>query len=391
MVYAGANTASFQSASNDLKHLAELEIRSERVRRATLRNGKERCELARALAEAFEAKSLPEQRGGPSGKTAPQLSVVMSDGGRYQRFDRSAETAPDSESFWKESRVGILLSMKPQVFEVDPTPELPDFLKDVSIAQKLASMGKVPGENTADPSTSEVSSEPPWHSPELLSKDVVASGRSWKDFGPLLASSAWYSNFYQASHRVFVSDGSSAIEEMQGRWFSRFTSILDLMHALSYSLAAARAIHSDAQASWATYVRFATAIWQGRVDDVIKELEQDLPDAAPPDPQAPDGQTTNDARERIRQAIVYYRNHRDRMNYPKYRKAGYPLTSSLMESTVKQINKRVKGSEKFWSTEGGEALLRLRADYLSDSKPMDDHWKSTTQNASGCRAYKQAA
>ena len=75
------------------------------------------------------------------------------------------------------------------------------------------------------------------------------------------------------------------------------------------------------------------------------------------------------------------------MNYPEYRKRGYPLTSSIMESTVKQVNQRVKGSEKFWSSDGGEALLRLRGDYISDSRPMDGYWKVAQQNTTGCRNY----
>lgn len=390
MVYAGANTSSFQSASNDLKHLAEIEIKSERVRRATVRNGNARCELARLLSEAFTAKSIPEQRRGPTGKTPPKLAVVMSDGGRYQRLDRSAASSSDSDSFWKESRVGILLSMGSQAHKNDPTPDLPDFLQDVSIAKKLALIGKVAGENSSEPA-GEAPEEPPWQSPELLCKDVVASGKSWKEFGPLLASTAWYANFYQAEHRVFVSDGSTAIEDMQGRWFANFTSVLDLMHALSYCLAAARAMHTDTQDSWETYIHFAAAIWKGRIEDVISKLESYLQSESHSVAESDVEDTASkDSAEIVRQAAVYYRNHSKRMNYPLYRQKGYPLTSSLMESTVKQINQRVKGSEKFWSTQGGEALLRLRADYLSESKPMDEYWKITTQNANGCRAYTQA-
>ena len=87
---------------------------------------------------------------------------------------------------------------------------------------------------------------------------------------------------------------------------------------------------------------------------------------------------------------IYYRNHRTRMNYPQYRRKGYPLTSSIMESTVKQVSRRVKGTEKFWSTDGGEALPQLRGDYLSDSEPMNAYWQQTTKNADGSRAYLSA-
>jgi hypothetical protein len=382
MVYAGANKASYQVASDDLKQLAELDIKTERIRLATLRNGKARREFERLLQDAFLEKSIPDQNNsGPTDKEAPELAVVMSDGGRYQQFDRAGEK-PESGSFWRESRMAILLSMKTESYQEDPDADLPDFLQDVCIAKKLADMGSVAGENPKGQHR-DVSQESPWQRPELLSKEVIASGQTWKEFGPMAASSAWYAGFFKATERVFVSDGSSAIEEMQQQWFGNFTSVLDIMHALSYSLAAARAIHSEPSQSWECYRRFATLIWQGKVDEVISELDQQQKEIGQPPTDASD----MDAREIVRRSRVYYRNHLRRMNYPEYRRRGYPLTSAIMESTVKQVNRRVKGSEKFWSTIGGEAVLGLRAAYISDSKPMETYWQQTQQAANGCRAY----
>ena len=45
-----------------------------------------------------------------------------------------------------------------------------------------------------------------------------------------------------------------------------------------------------------------------------------------------------------------------------------------MESLVKQINLRVKGTEMFWDDpDGAEAILRLRAASLSDDGRLDRH------------------
>lgn len=388
MVYAGANKASYQVASDDLKELAELEIKPERIRLATLRNGKARRELSRTLQEAFLEKSIPDQNNsGPADKEAPELAVVMSDGGRYQRFDRNAPQ-PESGSFWRESRVAILLSMKTKSHEKDPDAELPDFLQDVCIAKKLADMGKVAGENPKKDrdKADKADKESPWKRPDVVSKDVIASGKTWNEFGPMVASSAWYAGFFKATERVFVSDGSSAIEDMQLKWFGKFTSVLDIMHALSYSLAAARAMHRDQAASWECYRRFATYIWQGNVGKVIEELDEHQAKIGLP----PKDASESDPREIVRRTRVYYGNHRSRMDYPSYRKQGYPLTSSIMESTVKQVNRRIKGSEKFWSTDGGDSVLGLRAAYISDSKPMDSYWQQAEKSANGQRSYLAA-
>jgi hypothetical protein len=79
------------------------------------------------------------------------------------------------------------------------------------------------------------------------------------------------------------------------------------------------------------------------------------------------------------------------MNYPEYRRLGLPLTSSHIESTIKQINRRVKGTEKFWSQPTSEVVLQLRADYLSDSAPLDAFWLRHQASQTGSNAYNQAS
>ena len=61
------------------------------------------------------------------------------------------------------------------------------------------------------------------------------------------------------------------------------------------------------------------------------------------------------------------------MKYDAYRKAGLPITSSPMESTIKQINRRLKGTEKFWS-DGADPMLHLVADRLSQTNVADKFW-----------------
>jgi len=72
------------------------------------------------------------------------------------------------------------------------------------------------------------------------------------------------------------------------------------------------------------------------------------------------------------------------MKYAEYRKQGLPITSSHIESTIKRINQRVKGTEKFWSESEAEELLQLRADYLSETEPMENFRTHRTETASGC-------
>ena len=84
----------------------------------------------------------------------------------------------------------------------------------------------------------------------------------------------------------------------------------------------------------------------------------------------------SDPRQLVLEALRYLRNNAERMRYDEYRRQGLPIMTSAVESAIKMINRRVKGSEKFWSEEGAEAILQLRADYLSETEIMPKFWSN---------------
>jgi len=394
MVYSGTTAASFAQASQDVLHLADLTISDERVRRACGRVGGDRVNEQQRLQEAFQSKSLPEQSyGKPADVEPPEIACVMCDGGRYQLLDRSV-VSPGCRSarkgeHWKESRIGLLVSMSGEQHESDPQPNLPPELRYEAMADKLSEIGKtgakldLADETAAAEETSTAASDG-LVGPTLEHRGVVASRQSWEAFGPLLASQAWYHGFAAATRKVFVSDGSATIEKLQQTHFSHYTSVLDILHALSYGLAAARVVSDNEASAKRKYDSWAAKIWEGRVDEVIDELIAYGRKFGQP----PSDARSDDPREVIRRSRVYYENHAYRMDYPSYRCAGFPLTSSLMESMVKQVSRRVKGSEKYWSSSGGESILRLCGEYLSDDKPMRAYWEHRSRHTPGVRAYR---
>lgn len=106
-------------------------------------------------------------------------------------------------------------------------------------------------------------------------------------------------------------------------------------------------------------------------------------------PQEEDGDTS--PRQIVAQALTYLQNHQRQMKYADYRKEGLPITSSYVESAVKQFNQRVKGTEKFWSETGAEAIRQLRADHLSEDEPLAAFWQSWQAKQTGQRPYRKAA
>lgn len=73
-------------------------------------------------------------------------------------------------------------------------------------------------------------------------------------------------------------------------------------------------------------------------------------------------------------ALGYVENNRSRMDYPRYRQLGLPISSAPVESVIKQVNRRLKGTEKFWLEGGAEAMLQVRAAYLSEDGRAERYW-----------------
>jgi hypothetical protein len=274
--------------------------------------------------------------------------------------------------------------MQSETHESDPTPELPEWLATSSAVAELAKMAEKQGSSeTSEPiqnPPTETLDEATYPAPKLVSREVVASGAEAESFGWQLAARAWQRGFPSAERQAFVADGAHVNWTIHRQHFSHATPILDLMHALSYAFSAAEAV-----AEKDVFRRWAKWIWAGEVSLVIAALREQQGRIGKPPAEA----SPTDPRERIDRALTYYEYHRSRMNYPEYRRLGLPLTSSHIESTIKQINRRVKGSEKFWLKSTSEAILQLRADYLSDSAPLDSFWLRHQARQTGANAYAQ--
>jgi hypothetical protein len=424
IVYAGIAGRSFAQADEMLEQLAELSIGAKQVERLTQTIGTERvAERDRATA-AFAGLPLLEKFAAAPGVTPPDLAVVMADGGRLQILDRAAalaaadsprvnpqgaaaasptsaaaadwdEEPPPKKGHWREDKVGLLLSMKSKAAAVDPCPDIPASFLDVLCIPKLARQlkknaraGEDAVEDTEDPQEVEevLQAEAVYEPPQVVTRQLAASRECWPSFAPQLAAAAWELGFQGAARKAFVADGSSNNWTLQRRFFGSFVPILDFIHALSYVFAAAMAGRTFA-AGWACYQEWITLVWQGKVAVVITALQARQVELGEPGADEPETSPS----QVVSKTLSYLENHQDKMKYAEYRTQGLPITSSLMESAVKQINQRVKGSEKFWSEAGSEPVLQLRADQQSDGVILEDFWDRRQAGATGQRRYRRSA
>jgi hypothetical protein len=141
-----------------------------------------------------------------------------------------------------------------------------------------------------------------------------------------------------------------------------------------------------ASEGWPIYWKWAQWIWGGQVQAVIEALQVRQQELGLPEKD----ESEESPRSKVADALRYLEHQKSRMHYDQYRRAGLPITSSHIESTIKQINRRVKGTEKFWSEGGAEALLQLAADYLSETTPLTTFWRERPSRATGQRHYRPA-
>jgi hypothetical protein len=142
-----------------------------------------------------------------------------------------------------------------------------------------------------------------------------------------------------------------------------FLGILDFLHLLAYLYGAAQAVEGKGSAAaWALYERWPRWAWSGRVKEVVAGLRAGCAKPGPPAP----GCSDDDPRKVVAEAVGYVEDNRSRMDYPRYRQLGLPTSSAPVGSAIEQVNRRMKGTEKFWLGGGAEAMLQGRAAYLSE-------------------------
>lgn len=367
----------FDTAATALEVVGELSISSRQINKLVEEAGTAMAEERDARTQKYVEAPLP--RVATAAEMPLDLAAVFGDGGRMRT------RTPDYGSgvhlpHWRETKNASFHRMQSQSFDEDPQVELPDCFRNAAYVEKLvkglknakkegreADVTSAP-EETEAASQEAVATPPPWQ-PETQFRTCLSSLAVSDDFGAMMATEADARGFYTAKKKAFVGDGQGYNWTIQRRWFPEFVPIADFVHVVEYVYSAAQAVSPEPRARWQQYLEWTEACWQGRLDDVLEALcAWQIAIGLPP---ANEELAETDPRKVLQKSLTYLTNNRSRMDYPRYRRQGLPTTSSLAESLVKQVSKRVKGTEKFWNDGiSGEAILQLRAAVISDGDQL---------------------
>ena len=179
-------------------------------------------------------------------------------------------------------------------------------------------------------------------------------------FGQRIYAEAVRRGLYQA--RRVIADGAQWIHNLVSTHFPMATRIIDLYHAKEHVSELCKALFSNEALIQGCRERWWDFLAQGRVEAIIEEASQYLP-------QHPSA--NKDARDQLR----YLGNNKDRMRYNLYQEQGLFIGSGVVEAACKNlVGKRLKQSAMKWTVRGANSIIALRCNILSNR--FTDYWDS---------------
>lgn len=372
--WAGGNAISFEQASRMLFELAGLTIDPRQVARITERIGRE-LEQCRNRSDFIDSTLLP---------TKPYVAVISLDGGRAQT--RAEDQGPGvHKPEWRETKVAHLQILDVQESKEDPHPDVPHAFVDKAHIRALVAQMKNTARTKQDHTQkAALPSVEHKRNPEKRNKNratcvlksCVASVCTAEQFAPIVRDEVRRLGMEDAPRKLFIADGGSPNWAVHEKVFSHWPVLLDFVHLVTYLFAVAGCLFQQADAAWQFYVTLVTHAWNGQVENIISLLKQHQARIGLPTKDTPE----NDPISILAKTLNYIINNEKRMDYPSMRKRGLPITSCNVESLIKQVNQRVKASDKFWLVPNLEAVLQIRAAELSTTKRWDLFWDRRNQD-----------
>ena len=168
----------------------------------------------------------------------------------------------------------------------------------------------------------------------------------------------------RSTTRLALTDGERALQIRVDQKL-KVTLILDLMHVLEKLWKAAYVFHPEGSLEADLWVLDRTLrILFGEVGQVVKGIRQSITKRGLAGPK----------RKTLNAVANYLYRNRSRMRYDEYLANGWPIASGPVEGACKNLIKdRMERSGMRWTEQMAEAIVQLRAIYLSGD--FDRYWQ----------------
>ena len=203
--------------------------------------------------------------------------------------------------------------------------------------------------------------------PECHQVRYLAGFHTLNELGSQLRRQAAQVGWDDAEQQIALSDGGNGLEEFFRKNFPLAECILDFWHASEHLTELGLALYPDDESQR-----------QQRVSEWCHQLKHQGGATTLATLEAIDlSGHASSARQAHADCLRYFRNHRHRMDYPRYLANGWQIGSGPVESACKTVvANRLKGSGMRWGEDGSDAVCHLRALYLSQPGQWESFWKN---------------
>jgi hypothetical protein len=199
---------------------------------------------------------------------------------------------------------------------------------------------------------------------KLLARTTLARILPVDEFGELVAAAANRVGLDRAETRAFIADGSDWLWQIAEQHVREAVQILDWNYLADEVQRVARAVFrlQDEAAAWAK--RQLDDIGDGKLDAAIGSVRAELSKRLP-----------RARRRAVQELLGFLERNAGRVNYPRYRSLGIPVSGGADEPqamTVVERRCRAPGMRN-WKRRSAEALAALRAAIFDGS--FDERWR----------------
>lgn len=339
-----------------LEELADDDYRDAAGRAQALGNALSHTQAGRLLVQAGEqihAELFTPTTACTPADNPAEVLILEADGARYRTVEAD-KTAAVSEALsddelareerdkgWRENKIGIVVRARPGFTGDD---------------------GK-------------------YNPPEELLKTYVGTVGTLENLENELLVEALRRGVQKALSVVAVSDNGHGLPTMWPRLFKQLSIALfrvtDFYHCAERLSACARIVKGESAAAKREqkkyFQRLRTWLWNGKTKKLLAELSTAASTLAPRPERLADLENHPGAKT-LWTHVFYFEKYKDTMDYPEYRRKGWPMGSGAIESACGQFGERVKHNRMRWTRRAADALHVVKAAIYSQDGRWEKRW-----------------
>jgi hypothetical protein len=339
-----------------LEELADDDYRDSAQRAGALGNQLSHTQAGHLLVasgEKLHAELFGPEAETPSAGNPAELLIAQGDGSRY-RTNEADKSAPEADAAaddglsreerdrgWRENKIGVIIRARPGT--------------------------------TLD--------DGQYQPPEELLKTYIGTVGTLEDFERDLGLEAVRRGIKLALSVVCVSDNGHGLPTMWPRLWERLAiplfRVTDFYHCAERLAACAKLVQGEGPAHKKErgkyFHRLRQWLWDGAAEKVIAALRE-AATALAAQPERLADLDEHPAAKTLWTHVFYFEKYKETMDYPTYRRKGWPMGSGSIESACGQFGARVKHNRMRWTRRAADALHVVKAAIFSQDGRWAKRW-----------------